>query len=122
MDCSAERSPDPDPVMEQGPRSRRAAAAINIVILRDVWRSFRQLRRGGSFDGATLDGVLNKRGLTRLFRIVSRSWHMLPIGFLFGLGFDTAIEVTLLGISAAEAAKDLPMSSVLCFPSCSRPA
>src|SRR5258708_473509 len=52
----------------------------------------------------------------RLFRMVSRSWHMYPLGFLFGLGFDTATEIGLLGISASEAAHGLPLSSILVFP------
>ncbi len=98
-----------------------ALAAINIVILRGVWRAFRQLRRQGTFDADGLDVLLGNRGFLNrlfrpLFRIVSASWHMLPIGFLFGLGFDTATEVSLLGISAAEAAKGLSMWSVLVFP------
>ena len=96
-------------------------AAINIVILRGIWRAFRQLRTRGTFDAEDLDLLLSNRGfLARiyrpLFRIVSQSWHMLPIGFLFGLGFDTATEVSLLGISAAEAAKGLSIWSVLMFP------
>ncbi len=96
-------------------------AAINIVILRGVWRSFRQLRRGDPIDAEGLDRLLNGRGFfARLFRpllrIVTRSWHMLPVGILFGLGFDTATEVTLLGVSAEEAAKGLSVWSVLVFP------
>jgi len=41
---------------------------------------------------------------------------MYPLGFLFGLGFDTATEVGLLGISAAEASRGLPIWSILVFP------
>jgi nickel/cobalt transporter (NiCoT) family protein len=41
---------------------------------------------------------------------------MYPLGFLFGLGFDTATESGLLGISAAEASKGLSMWSILVFP------
>ena len=51
-----------------------------------------------------------------VFRMISRSWHMYPLGVLFGLGFDTATEIGVLGISAAEAAKGLPFSSILVFP------
>lgn len=58
--------------------------------------------------------------LSRLFRLVfnmiRRSWHMYPIGILFGLGFDTATEIGLLGISATEASKGLPLWSTLVFP------
>ena len=48
--------------------------------------------------------------------MIEHSWHMYPLGFLFGLGFDTATEVGLLGISAAEASAGLPIWSILVFP------
>jgi high-affinity nickel-transport protein len=51
-----------------------------------------------------------------LFRLITKSWHMYPLGFLFGLGFDTATEVGLLGISAAGASSGLPIWSILVFP------
>lgn len=41
---------------------------------------------------------------------------MYPLGFLFGLGFDTATEIGLLGISATQAAQGLPIWSILVFP------
>jgi high-affinity nickel-transport protein len=52
----------------------------------------------------------------RLFAVVRQSWHMYPIGFLFGLGFDTASEVALLAISAGAAAQHLPFLAVLSLP------
>jgi high-affinity nickel-transport protein len=48
--------------------------------------------------------------------MIRSSWHMYPLGLLFGLGFDTATEIGLLGISAAEASKGLPLLSILVFP------
>jgi nickel/cobalt transporter (NiCoT) family protein len=51
-----------------------------------------------------------------VFRVVSRSWHMYPIGFLFGLGFDTATEIGLLGISATQAAQGMSFWTILVFP------
>jgi len=48
--------------------------------------------------------------------MIRSSWHMYPLGLLFGLGFDTATEVGVLGISAAEATKGLPLISILVFP------
>jgi high-affinity nickel-transport protein len=51
-----------------------------------------------------------------MFRLISRSWHMYPLGFLFGLGFDTATEIGVLGIAAAQAAKGLPIWSIMVFP------
>ena len=96
-------------------------AAINVVVLADVHAAFRQVRKGGRFDEISLDELLNRRGLIGrlfrpLFRLVSRSWHMYPLGLLFGLGFDTATEIGLLGISATEAAKGLSVWSILVFP------
>jgi high-affinity nickel-transport protein len=58
--------------------------------------------------------------LGRLIRpvlgFVSSSWRMLPIGFLFGLGFDTASEVGLLGLSASHTAGGSPLVLVMVFP------
>lgn len=51
-----------------------------------------------------------------LFRMVSTSWHMFPLGFLFGLGFDTATEVAMFGLSAAPVAKGIPIGAILVFP------
>jgi len=42
---------------------------------------------------------------------------MYPLGFLYGLGFDTATEISVLGISAAQAANGLSIWSILVFPS-----
>ena len=58
--------------------------------------------------------MLAKRGFfgrifRRLFRVIERSWQMYPLGVLFGLGFDTATEVGLLGISATQASRGLPI-------------
>jgi nickel/cobalt transporter (NiCoT) family protein len=96
-------------------------AAMNLVILSGVWRTFRHVRHGGSYSEDDFNLLMNSRGLlARLFRplfcLVSRSWHMLPIGLLFGLGFDTATEVALLGISATEAAKGVSIWSIMIFP------
>jgi high-affinity nickel-transport protein len=96
-------------------------AGINVVILLDVWRAFRRVRAGGAFE--TADAALTSAGggifarlCGSLFRLIERSWHMYPLGFLFGLGFDTATEVGLLGISAAQASSGLPIWSILVFP------
>lgn len=94
---------------------------VNLVILAGVWRSFRQVRRSGRYDEADLDGLLAGQGflarlLRPLFRLVTRPWHMYPLGFLFALGFDTATEVSLFGLSAAEASRGADPWAVLVFP------
>lgn len=96
-------------------------AAVNTVILLGVWRSFQRVRRGGKLVEADLDLLLSQRGFLGrlfrpLFRFIGKSWHMYPLGFLFGIGFDTASEIGLLGISAAEAAKGMSLWSILVFP------
>jgi high-affinity nickel-transport protein len=98
-----------------------AIAIVNIVVLVSVWRTFQAVKRGEPFVENDFDLLLNSRGfLTRifrpLFRIVTKSWQMLPIGFLFGLGFDTATEVALFGLSAAEAKSGASLAITLLFP------
>ena len=93
-------------------------AILNLAILRDLWRQLPGLRRSG--DAATkLDftgGGLLTRLFGRLFKTISRSWHMYPIGFLFALGFDTASEIALFGLSASEGMRNMALSSLLIFP------
>lgn len=95
-------------------------AGVNLVILRDVWRRYRHAQRSGEpladDEAATAPAGLLSRALRPLFRIVTKSWHMYPVGVLFGLGFDTATEIGLLAIAAAEAGKGLPLYSILVFP------
>jgi len=96
-------------------------AAFNIVVLLSVWRTFQSVKRGEPFAEDDFDILLNSRGfLARLFRplfkIVTKSWHLFPIGFLFGLGFDTATEVALFGISATQAANGASFATLLVFP------
>lgn len=93
----------------------------NLFILKSTWGAFARARRGEKITGGDLDTVLSGGGiLARLFRplfkVVSRSWHMYPIGFLFGLGFDTATEIGLLGISATQAAQGMSFWTILVFP------
>jgi len=96
-------------------------AAANFIVLCSVYRTFRSVRRGGAYVEEDLDHLLSQRGfLGRLFRpmfrLVSRSWHMYPLGFLFGLGFDTATEIAVLGLAAAQASQGLPIWSIMVFP------
>jgi high-affinity nickel-transport protein len=96
-------------------------AFVNLIVLRSIYRAFVRVRGGAPYVDEDFDMLLADRGfLSRLFRpmfrIITRSWHMYPLGVLFGLGFDTATEIGLLGISAAEASKGLSLVSILVFP------
>lgn len=96
-------------------------AAINLVILRDVWRSFQRARRGEKVSEHEFDLLLSGRGLLSrifrpLFRMVTASWQMFAIGLLFGLGFDTATEISLFTVAAGQASGGLNFSTVMIFP------
>ncbi len=93
----------------------------NLFVFRGVWSAFKRAQRGERITEEDLDALLASGGfLARIFRpmfkVVTRSWHMYPIGFLFGLGFDTATEIGLLGISAAQAAQGMSFWTILIFP------
>ena len=86
-----------------------------------MYKTFQRIKDGGSYVEEELDALLANSGFfarifRRLFRMIEKSWHMYPLGFLFGLGFDTATEIGLLGIAAAEASNGLPVWSILVFP------
>ena len=93
----------------------------NLFILKGTWSAFSRARRGETITDEDLDALFAGRGLLArvfrpVFRVVSLSWHMYPIGFLFGLGFDTATEIGLLGISATQAAQGMSFWTILVFP------
>ena len=94
---------------------------INLVVLIDIYRMFRRVAGGGAYSEESLEEFLTSRGLlARLFRpmlsVIRRSWHMYPLGLLFGLGFDTASEVALLGLAAASGANHVPIAFILVLP------
>ncbi len=98
-----------------------AIAIANGVVLIAVYRVFVRVKAGGCYTDDELDRLLAGRGMLsrlfrRLFRLIGRSWHMYPLGILFGLGFDTATEVGLLGISAVESSRGLSAWSMMVFP------
>ena len=94
---------------------------LNLGVLVDLAATARRLRTQ-SLDGGELERLLDGRGLVsrlgvaRLFRLVGRSWHALPIGFLFALGFDTASEIALLALAAGASGGTLPLLGVLSLP------
>jgi high-affinity nickel-transport protein len=96
-------------------------AVANIFILVSVFRLFRAVKRGERFIDEDLNILLAQRGvigrmLRSVFAVISKSWHMYPLGILFGLGFDTATEIALLGIAASQGADGMSMWSILVFP------
>lgn len=95
-------------------------ALLNMVILVGIIKVFRSMRRG-SYDEAELEQQLQNRGfMNRFFRrwtkTIDKEWKMYPLGVVFGLGFDTATEVTLLATTALLASQSLPFYAILCLP------
>ncbi len=98
-----------------------AIGVVNLLVLWSICQAFARVRRGEPYVAEDFDLLLAGSGfLSRLFRpvfaLIRSSWHMYPLGILFGLGFDTATEIGLLGISAGEASRGLSLWSILVFP------
>lgn len=93
-------------------------AALHLFVLKDLWRAIRRVRA----DGGALDND-HRHGSGVLFRLlgpfaqsITRPWRMYLVGLLFGLGFDTATEVSLLALSGSGAASGVPWYAVLSLP------
>ncbi|ASL47515.1 High-affinity nickel transport protein [Burkholderia sp. AD24] len=98
-----------------------AIALMNLIILKSIYQAWRNVKQGGRYVDDDFDLLLANRGFFSrlfkpLFRMIGRSWHMYPLGFLFGLGFDTATEIALLGIAAAQASQGLSPWAIMVFP------
>ncbi len=94
--------------------------AMNLVILAGIVRVFRSMRRG-DYDEAELERQLENRGFFyrffgRWMHTIDKEWKMYPVGVVFGMGFDTATEVLLLGTTAFLAAQHLPWYAIICLP------
>src|SRR3989442_11723713 len=93
---------------------------LNLIILLDILRLFRRMK-AGQYDRDSLEHELVAGGLLtrifgRLFRLITQSWQMYLVGFLFGLGFDTASEISFLAISAGAAAQRIPLYALISLP------
>jgi high-affinity nickel-transport protein len=93
---------------------------VNLVILVGIVKVFREMRTG-HYDEETLEHMLAGRGLLnrilgRATAAVRKPWHMYPVGVLFGFGFDTATEISLLVLASTSAALALPWYAIMCLP------
>jgi high-affinity nickel-transport protein len=95
-------------------------AILNLIILVSILKIFGAMRKG-EYDEETLEEHLNSRGFMNRFfgkrvNAIREPWQMYPVGFLFGLGFDTATEVGLLVLAGSAGAAGLPWYAILCLP------
>ncbi len=93
---------------------------LNAIVLFDLQKVFIKMRKGTYNEEEVEDLLLNRGFLARfagpIFKLITKSWHVYPLGFLFGLGFDTASEVALLAVSAGAAKNALPVLGILSLP------
>ena len=94
---------------------------INLVVLWGLYRQFRDMAQGKNVADQQVTDMLNQRGLIGrlfrpLFRMIRHSWQMYFIGFLFGLGFDTASEVGILALSASSGQSGIPFWVIMLLP------
>ena len=94
---------------------------LNLLVLVDVIRISRDMKKG-TYDEERLEqrlmdrGLMNRAFLGRAFRLITKSWHLYPLGVLFGLGFDTASEVGLLALTAGAAGGGTPVLAIIALP------
>lgn len=93
---------------------------LNLYLWFDIYKAFINTRRS-EFDEEHMEELLLNRGFISrlcgsLYSFINKSWHVYPLGFLFGLGFDTASEVALLAISANVTTQSVPAALVICLP------
>lgn len=93
---------------------------LNLFVWIDIYKVFAVMRKGEYVEDTTEQLLLNRGLISRffssLYRFINKSYHVYPLGFLFGLGFDTASEVALLAISANAATQSVPPSVIFSLP------
>ncbi|KAI9016425.1 high-affinity nickel-transport protein-domain-containing protein [Phycomyces nitens] len=96
-------------------------ATLNIIVLVGVLKTLRRVKREGVYTELDIEEYMNSRGILGrffrpVFRFVNASWKMYPLGLLFGIGFDTSTEITLLGITAVQGANGMNMWLIILLP------
>ncbi|MGL5576827.1 MAG: HoxN/HupN/NixA family nickel/cobalt transporter [Sarcina sp.] len=93
-------------------------AIANFVILKNMIKTFKSMRNG-TYTEESLErpdkGFIN-RSVNHILNIANKNWHIYIIGFLFGLGFDTATQIAVLATSATATAQGIPWTAVIAFP------
>jgi nickel/cobalt transporter (NiCoT) family protein len=95
-------------------------ALLNLLAMLDTYRLLKRRQRGEGppieMADVTAGGGVISRLLRPLMRTLARPSHMYPIGFLFGLGFETATEIALLQVSASSGAQGQSLANVIVLP------
>jgi high-affinity nickel-transport protein len=93
---------------------------LNLIVLAGIVKVFAAMRKG-VYDEEELERQLENRGFFYRFfgrwtKVITKEWHMYPVGVVFGMGFDTATEVALLATTALYASQHIPWYAIMCLP------
>jgi nickel/cobalt transporter (NiCoT) family protein len=93
---------------------------LNLIVLAGIVKVFSAMRKG-VYDEEELERQLENRGFFYRFfgrwtKVITKEWHMYPVGVVFGMGFDTATEVALLATTALYASQHIPWYAIMCLP------
>jgi len=86
---------------------------VNVWSATDLWQAWREQSMYGGHTHAVV-GMCTSC-CPALFEGIKHPWQMLPVGFLFGLGFDTSSEIGLLGI-VAMSHSNIDRSCIMLLP------
>jgi nickel/cobalt transporter (NiCoT) family protein len=93
---------------------------VNLIAFLDILRIFKLVTKGGKYKEKISENYFQGGFLAKIFgpalKTVTASWHMYFVGFLFGLGFDTASEVGFLSISAVSSTTGISAGEILLLP------
>lgn len=93
-------------------------AIVNSFILRDIWVKFTAMHHRNGVDDKQEQVNTSKiyRLFLKLLGMIKHNWQVAIVGFLFGLGFDTATQIAVLATSATAANEGIPWYSTMAFP------
>ncbi|WP_225423480.1 HoxN/HupN/NixA family nickel/cobalt transporter [Levilactobacillus suantsaii] len=89
-------------------------AVVNLVLLHHIWHDFRRAKHPQA--SVQVKKSIIYRIFERGLHLINHNWQVIGIGFLFGLGFDTASQIAVLATSAITTSQGVPWYAVLSFP------
>ncbi|MGX6402521.1 HoxN/HupN/NixA family nickel/cobalt transporter [Lactiplantibacillus plantarum] len=89
---------------------------INLLILVGIWRSFKVIGKGDLESAQAATNTRIFRTFKYILSSINHNWQCVCVGFLFGLGFDTATQIAVLATTAVATSNGIPWYAVFSFP------